>query len=572
MTADPWGAVLDEAEKLRKEAETAAGVAHNPVPLETPPEGMGDVAFAIFPYAKQLRKGPDQIAKDLVALMPEGTLLTTREAVGGYVNMRLDMSAFSRLVFDSALAAGGSYGSLPPKKVRVLLEHTSVNPTGPIHIGRARNPIIGDSLARIMKMAGYEVSTEYLVNDVGRQMVLLYWGVKNIDPKDIQPPEREKEDFRLVKYYQKANELLEGNEELDGKIKDMILRFESGDVALTREIRAVAEKVLRGILESLDRIDVHIDNFYWESDLIMSGSAKLVVNKLRNKFLDEGGALFLDLAPYGIKGEDTRWFLTRKDGTTLYPTRDIAYHLTKFDRCDVAINVLGEDQKLGQQQLKVGLQLIGAPGVPEALFYSFVALPEGRMSTRSGRVVSLDDLADESVERAAEEVRKRRPELPPERVKEIAEIVGLGALRYNIVRLQPEKKIVFKWEEALNFEGNSAPFLQYAHARTCGILSKAGERSASDPSALAHPSELRLVKTLGQFPHLISVAAESRRPHFLASYAYEAASHFNIFYRDCQVLQVEEPLRSTRLALVEMSRTVLSNALHCIGLRAPAEM
>jgi len=572
MTADPWGSVLEEAERLRKEAEAAAGVEHLPIPLETPPEGMGDVAFATFPYAKQLRKGPDQIAKDFVTLMPKGTLLATREAVGGYVNMRLDMAAFGRMVFDSALRSGSAYGSLPPKKVRVLLEHTSVNPTGPIHVGRARNPIIGDALARIMKMAGYEVKTEYLVNDVGRQMVLLYWGVKNIDPKDIPPPEREKEDFRLVKYYQKANELLEGNDELERKINELIMKFEGGDVALTREIRSVAERVLRGIVESLDRINVHIDSFYWESDLIMSGSARLVVNKLKDKFSDEGGALFLDLAPYGIRGEDTRWFLTRKDGTTLYPTRDIAYHLTKFDRCDVAINVLGEDQKLGQQQLKVGLKLIGAPGAPEALFYSFVALPEGRMSTRAGRVVTLDDLVDESVERAADEVRKRRPELPPERAKEIADIVGLGAVRYNIVRLQPEKKIIFRWEEALNFEGNSAPFLQYAHARACGILSKAGVHGAPDPSALTHPSELQLVKTLGQFPHFVSVAAESRRPHFLAAYAYEAASHFNIFYRDCQVLQAEEPLRSARLALVEIARTVIGNALHCIGLSAPAEM
>ena len=572
MAVDPWGVVLAEAERLKQGAEAAANVTGVAVPLETPPEGMGDVAFATFPYAKHLRRKPDDIAREFVSSMPATPLLSVREAVGGYVNLRLDLKEFASLVLESAAEAGESYGRLPPNDVKVLLEHTSVNPTGPIHVGRARNPIIGDALARIMSMAGYSVTTEYLVNDVGRQMVILYFGVRNLSSDEVQPPERDKEDFRLVKYYQEMNKILEQGTDIDEQINDLIARFENGDVHLTKDIRGVAERVLSGLLDSLNRIDVQIDRFFWESDLILGGSARQVVERLRGQFEEEDGALFLDLAPYGIKGEDTRWFLTRKDGTTLYPTRDIAYHLDKFGRCDVAINVLGEDQKLGQQQLKVGLKLIGAEKEPEAVFYAFVALPEGRMSTREGRVVTLDDLIDESVERAAEEVRKRRQDLLPEKVSEIAEIVGLGALRYNIVRLQPEKKIVFKWEEALNFEGNSAPFLQYAHARTCGILSKAGDIGVPEPLALSHPSEHRLVKVLGQFPHQIFLAAENRRPHIIAAYAYEAASQFNIFYRDCQVLHEQEPLRSTRLALVETSRTVLRNALECIGLRAPAEM
>jgi len=572
MVADPWGEVIAEAERLKADALRLLGVDPSMFPLEVPPEGLGDVAFAVFPLSKRLGRRPDEIAAEIAASMPQGSLLTKSEAASGYVNMYLDSTAFNRMVVNSAMEAADGYGSLPPKGVKVLLEHTSVNPTGPIHVGRARNPIIGDALARIMRKAGYEVTTEYLVNDVGRQMVMLTWGVKNLKPGDVMPPEHDKEDFRLVKYYLKANEMIENDPALGGEIDRMILQFESGDVALTKEIRAVAERVLEGINESLNRIDIRLDSYYWESDLILDGSARKVVERLREKFNEEDGALYLDLAPYGIKGEDTRWFLTRKDGTTLYPTRDIAYHLTKFDRCDIAINVLGEDQKLGQQQLKVGLDLIGAPGEPETLFYSFVALPEGKMSTRKGRVVTLDDLVDEAIERAIEEVRKRRPELTSEKAEEIAEIVGIGALKYNIVRLQPEKKIVFRWEEALNFEGNSAPFLQYTHARACGILSKAGDIGPPDVSVLSHPSEVRLVKVMGQFPHVMSFAAESRRPHAMSAYAYEVASAFNAFYRDCQVLNAEEPLRSTRLALVAIFRSIIRDALDCIGLRAPAEM
>ena len=171
------------------------------------------------------------------------------------------------------------------------------------------------------------------------------------------------------------------------------------------------------------------------------------------------GAHYIDMAEFGVKGRETKWFLTKKDGTSLYPTRDIAYHLDKFHRCDVAVTVLGENHRLEFEQLRTALRLLGAKE-PEAVFYSYVVLPEGGMSTRRGIVVTMDDLIDEAVGRAFDEVKARRPELPEARMREIAELVGIGALRYNIVRVQPEKKITFRWEEALNFEGNSAPFLQ----------------------------------------------------------------------------------------------------------------
>src|SRR3989442_8856162 len=175
----------------------------------------------------------------------------------------------------------------------------------------------------------------------------------------------------------------------------------------------------------------------------------------------------------GGRGGDKRGLPPRAGGRSLSPTRDIAYHLDKFSRCDMAITVLGENHRLEFEQLRTALRLLGERE-PEAVFYSYVVLPEGAMSARRGRVVTMDDLIEEAVSRALDEGRTRRPALPESRMREIAETVGIASLRYNIVRVQPEKKITFRWEEALNFEGNSAPFLQYAHARTCGILDKAG--------------------------------------------------------------------------------------------------
>jgi arginyl-tRNA synthetase len=195
------------------------------------------------------------------------------------------------------------------------------------------------------------------------------------------------------------------------------------------------------------------------------------------------------------------------------------------------------------------------------------------MSTRKGRVVNLDDLLDEAVERAYAEVSRRREELPEARKREIAELVGIGAVRYNIVRVQAEKRIVFRWEEALNFEGNSAPFLQYAHARACSILEKAGARTKGDARLLVHPQEQLLLRRIAKLPSEIRDAADSRRVHVIASFVADVAAQFNQFYRDCPVLAAEPAeLRAARLDLVDAARIVLHNALGCLGLLAPSEM
>jgi arginyl-tRNA synthetase len=574
MVHDPWRLVVEEETALLQDAAEQAGWDLGDVVLETPPEGMGDIAFPCFALAKRLRKAPAAIARTLAASISRGALVVRHEAAGGYVNAHLDMAAFGRQVLAALASRGEDYGRLPSTGTRILLEHTSINPTGPIHVGRARNPILGDALARILRFAGFAVTTEFLVNDVGKQMVLLHWGVEHLSPEDVAPPERDKEDHVLVRFYQKATELAEADAAVRAEVEDLIRRFEGGDAVLTKAIRRVAERMLRGMRSTLERIDVTYDSFFWESDLILHGRVPPVIERLKAlpEAAEEDGACYVDMAPHGVKGRDTRWFVTRRDGTSLYPTRDVAYHLDKFARCDVAINVLGEDQKLANAQLRIALKLLRADKDVEPVFYGFVVLPKGRMSTRKGRVVWMDDLIDEAVERAYAEVRKRRTDLSEERMRRIAEVVGIGALRFNIVRVQAEKKIVFRWEEALNFEGNSAPFVQYAHARACGILDKADGWAEPDVSVLSHPSEVLLLKRLARLPSTMDQCATMRRPHPLAAYAIDTAAAFNQFYRDCPVLASDPPLRDARLALVDGTRIVLRNALYGLGVRAPAEM
>lgn len=574
MAGDAYQEFKREAARLVSDALRTLG-ADVAVVLDKAPPGMGDLAFPCFPLAKSLRRAPEAIARDIASAARPGELVEKVEARGGYVNFTVKFDRLAQDAIASALSRKDAYGSPDTKKgIRVLVEHTSVNPTGPIHVGRARNPIIGDTLARILRRAGYDVTTEFYVNDVGRQVVTMTWGVKNIRVDKV--PERDKDDYRYVLHYQAASQRLEENPELEKEIDEMLYRLEHGDPETVRLTRETCERVLAAITESLRRLNITIDRFTWESKFVADGSVDRVISKLKQSEYshEKDGAYYLELESFGIAGRETKWFYTRSDGTSVYTTRDLAYHMDKFTRTDIAINILGEDHKLAMQQLAAALSIMGVDKKPEIVYYAFVSLPEGKMSTRKGRVVNLDDLIDEAVELAYEEVRKRRTDLPEQRMREIARVVGIGALRYNIARVQAEKQIVFKWEEALNFEGSSAPFIQYAHARACSILDKAGEwnRGEFDASLLATDYEKDLVKIIASFPATVAECAEFRKTHVVAIYAQELAAQFNQFYRYVPVLRAGGRIRNSRLALVEATMWTLRNALDCLGIEAPEEM
>lgn len=569
----------DDFEKeVRNATETALesiGAAGAEYRIERPSAGNADLAVPCFQMSKALKKAPKDIAEELAAAIEPAGMMISAEALNGYLNFTMDPRILMRRTLDEILESGDRYGGHGSNGIRVNVEHTSTNPTGPIHVGRARNPIIGDTLARAMRLSGYDVTTEYYVNDVGKQVVILTWGVNNIPPEDVEEADREKTDHALVAFYRAANRMMESDPEVQEKIADLLRRFEAGDNGVISEVRETAQRMINGLKETLDKINVELDVYTWESKYIADGTAKNVVKQLReSKYAgrEDDGACYLDLKDFGIKGKNTKFTFTRTDGTTLYTTRDLAYHLDKFRRAERVIDVLGEDQKLGSQQLCSALEILGCDRKPEALFYSFVSLPEGKMSTRKGIVVYLDDLIDEAVSRAYEEIRSRRTDLSEERMTEIASTIGVGAIRYNIVRVQPEKQMVFKWEDALNFDGNSGPFLQYSHTRACSMLKKAGEfKPSTDPSKLTDEYEVALVKALSRFSSVIDEVTEYGRVHMIPAYGHEVASAFNQFYASVPVLSSDDE-RNERLTLVMCTRIVLHNVLTCLGMGAPEEM
>lgn len=555
------------------------------------PDNGADLAVPCFTFSKALRCAPQKIADDIASKIPVGNGITGVSSLNGYINFTADPVPIVSGVLREGVERKADFGRGAPTGIRVNVEHTSTNPTGPVHVGRARNPIIGDTLARCLRMRGHDVTTEYYVNDVGKQVVTLAWGVANTSDEEAKaemmssenPDERDKVDHRLVYCYRVATKKIHGNEaegipadpELEAQVADMMRRFENGDREVIDYVGKVARTMLDGINATLADMNVTLDRYTWESAVIADGAARRIADRLSaSKYagVSEDGARYVDLKDFGIHGKNTKFTFTRADGTTLYTTRDLAYHEDKFSRSDRVIDVLGEDQKLGSQQLCAALQIMGEERRPETLFYAFVSLPEGRMSTRKGVVVYLDDLLEEARTRAYEEIRKRRDDLPEEKMREIARAVGTGAVRFNIVRVGADKQLVFKWEDALNFDGNSGPYLQYVHARACSIIRKAGEFERDcDGSKLTDEYEVRLAKELSRFPEVLREIDESKRVNLLPAYAHDVAAAFNQFYTQINVLNSGDR-RNARLTLVECTRYVLASVLYCLGIEAPEEM
>jgi arginyl-tRNA synthetase len=547
--------------------------------LESPPDpAMGDLGLPCFSLAKALRKAPSAIALDVASAVPqEGrTWVAKVEAQGPYVNFSVDRAKLADLVFSDPTAAI----TAPPSGQTVLLEHTSANPNGPLHVGRARNPIVGDTLARLHRAAGHAVEVQYYMDNLGRQVATLSWGKWNLDPATLPPAGRAKIDHDLVRYYQAAHDLSKKDPAVAADIKKLVEELESAAPALLAKVREVYGACFAGMLESLHRLGARYDSIKDESDVVLDGSVARTIEALKRlpiAGIDEAnGANYLDLSSL-LKGQKDKFFFTRGDGTSVYATRDIAYHAWKAQQVGAGalVDVLGEDHRLQSLQVGAALDALGVKR-PTVIFYAFVSLPEGKMSTRANRVVFLDDLLDEAAERAYQEVKLRRgDELPEAKLRAIAEAVGVAAIRYNIARIQPEKPIEFRWEEALNFDGDSAPYLMYAHARASSLVRRCLDARIQPSHAHARPGdgEQRLAWTIARLQPAVQESVAKAAPQRFAAYTLELAGAFNEYYRDHRVLECEDKaVQSMRLAACMAGQAALRKALETMGVPALDEM
>jgi arginyl-tRNA synthetase len=556
--------------------------------IEEPPADVPAVlaSSVAFRLAGEAQAPPPEVAAEIADAvdLSDSEYVASASTQGPYVNFTPSEAYFEGTLAD---AQETEWGRLPDTDTSVVVEHTSANPTGPVHVGRARNPILGDALARVLDYAGYDVTREYYVNDAGRQMAVFTWAYETFDESDLPEPEREKPDYELVRYYRKGNEFLEEGdpeavEEAEAEIASIIEGLDAGDEETYERVGEVVDQVLGGMKQTLDRLPATFDEFVKETRFLRDSSTHEVVERLQDSeyAYEEEDAWQLDLEEWDI--EQSFVFL-RSDDTTLYTTRDLAHHEWKFDTFDQAITVLGEDQELHANKLNAALDILGNDTEQlEEVFYAWVNLPGGEsMSTRQGTGVDMDDLLDEAVARAEDAVRSRLDDrirgddLTDEDVERIARQVGIGAVRYDIVSKQPTKAITFDWEDALDFEGQSAPYVQYAHARACGIAAEAGDLEPElDAGLLDSPEERDLLKAIARFPGVVEEAAADREPHQIATFAREFVDTFNGFYRSRHVLSedIDDDVAAARLALVNAARHTLANALDVLGIEAPESM
>ncbi|MBT0158803.1 arginine--tRNA ligase [Candidatus Bathyarchaeota archaeon A05DMB-2] len=605
---------------------------------------FGQLASSLcFELGKKLNQKPGDLATHLVKAVgrQKFTLLNKVTAAGGYINFHVDFPKFSSLTLESIRQLGPAYGFVKTEKpLKIIVEHTSVNPLHPIHIGQARNPMLGDALARILKQRGHTVSCHYYIDDVGRQSSVIAYGYQKLgcpEPDEkadhfvgkiytitscLVEINRLRKSLELKKAVSPAEEVAKTTKEIDEwmsiaaelkekyptlfeklmakisadenpeeEINKLNRAYEDGKPEAKRLIREVSELCLKGFRETQARVEVYYDSWDWESDFVWSAQVTAVLRKLKNSpfVYSENGVLEFDAEKVvrvlnlkdklGLREDYVIPPLTlvRADGTTLYTTRDIAYSLWKFLRAEKVINVIGMEQSLAQLQLKIALYALGYDKYADNFVhfaYNLVTLPGYKMSSRRGRYITFDEVIDEAVERAYEEVSKRSPQLAEAEKREIANFVGIGAVRYALVDVDASKPVVFTWDRVLNFETNSAPYVQYTHARACSILRKA-KKEPEKPAfeLLTEKLERELVLALAGFPDTFIEAAEFLKPNFLADFANSLADKFNTFYNALPVIKAEpRGLSDARLALTDAIRIVLHNALNSIGILAPERM
>ena len=552
---------------------------------------QGDLTLPCFPFASVLRMAPQAIADELADSFPPLDALLSVSSVNGYLNFKAHPEWLANAILSDQIYVGNALKNSGKTGERVLLEHTSANPNGPFHVGRARNAILGDTLVRLHRLHGDDVRAEYYVDDMGKQVGVLAWALENLSNEDVEnllserepPSERwaDKADHQRVRWYQAAQLLRNDADEarkaeIEQEIGELVHASEHGDVGVLESFESAYTPVLDGMLTTLSRLGISFDTFTKESTFVVNGTVAELMKTLDSLEISgtaDNGAGYLDLGQRGLKGK-TEFFYRRGDGSSLYATRDVAYHMWKWGESNRLVNVLGEDHKLQAKQVGMTLEELGQKR-PNVLFYSFIKLPEGKMSTRRGNVVFMDDLLEEAHAQASAVVRELRPEYDDEKVAHIAEAVGAAAVRFNIIKVSPEKGFTFRWEEALAFEAGSAPFIMYAHTRACSIARRVVGLPESElelPTVESMPEGLvELLRLMCTHNDVIERSVREQKAHLFALHMLELANAYNGFYRDCPVVQ-NGTVDSFAFSISETARELMRSGLEGLGITPIEEM
>lgn len=539
--------------------------------LELPPNAkMGDLAFPCFQLAPQLRKAPPAIAADLAERYQLPTAVAKVQVVGGYLNFFLHPHVIADQVLGSILAAGDTYGNSQQGAGKtIVIDFSSPNIAKPFGVGHMPTTVLGNSISKLYQALGYNVVRVNHLGDWGTQfgaMMVAYlkWGEN--DPLTEDPI------GKLYRLYVKFHQEEEAEPALRDEARAWFNRLEAGDEEAKGLWQLFYDVSLENFKRTYGRLGIDFDYYTGESFYI--DKIDEAIDRIKAAGVTEisDGALVVPL------GDDLPPCLLQKsDGATLYATRDLAalfYREATFDP-ERIIYVVALDQSLHFQQLKLVLKQMGMPLADALVHVAFglVKLPEGKMSTRRGQMVLLDDVLHEATSRVETIIAEKNPELPNK--EQVAEQVGIGAVIFHNLKNSRMRDIIFDWNEVLSFEGETGPYLQYTHARCMSVLRRSGQQQFDPPhdlAGLADESAQQVLKRLSQFPETIGKAAEAYEPSTMSRYLLDLAQDFNRFYNSCRIIGEAPAVETSRLALVNAVAMVLRRGLFLLGLTAPEQM
>ncbi len=596
--------------KVQEAVKTLYGVEITPAQVQfqkTRAEFEGDITLVVFPFVKAARKAPAMVAQEvgeaLIASSPN-SLIASFNAVQGFLNLCIAQSYWVEQLQE--IAQNDSFGQLSrlspdspiassPKKPLMMVEYSSPNTNKPLHLGHVRNNLLGYSIAKIQEANGWNVVKTNIVNDRGIHICKSMLAWLKFGNGETPETSGKKGDHLIGDYYVRFDveykaqikELMaQGMDEETAKkeaplIKEaqaMLVKWEQNDPEVRALWQKMNEWVYAGFDETYKQMGVGFDKIYYESDTYLVGKGEVERGLAKGDFYRrEDGSVWADLAQNGLDEK----LLLRADGTSVYMTQDIGTAKLRFEDypIDKMVYVVGNEQEYHFKVLSILLDRLGFPFGKELVHFSYgmVELPNGKMKSREGTVVDADDLMAQMIA-DAKEISKDKvntlPDITEAEADEIARMVGLGALKYFILKVDPRKNMLFNPEESIDFNGNTGPFIQYTYARIQSVLRKAESLSplALSPLALS-PKELALIQRLVDYPAAVRQAGDEFSPAVIANYAYALACDFNSFYHDHSILnEADADKRALRLMLAQNVAKVIKSAMSLLGIEVPNRM
>ena len=565
---------------------------------KTKKEFEGDLTVVIFPYVKAARKSPEDTAREIGQFLHDNqALIANFNVIKGFLNLSISQDFWVEQLNEMANQA--NYGSVQPAADAplMMIEYSSPNTNKPLHLGHIRNNLLGFSISRIQAANGWNVVKTNIVNDRGIHICksMLAWQL--FGNGETPASSGLKGDHLVGKYYvvfdkeyrKEIKELMsQGQTEDEAKknaplmqaAQKMLLGWEQGDAEIRRLWETMNGWVYAGFDETYKKLGVDFDKIYYESQTYLVGKQKVEEGLEKGIcYRREDGSVWIDLTADGLDEK----LLLRADGTSVYMTQDVGTAKLRYDDFPIKkmVYVVGNEQNYHFQVLSLLLDKLGFEWGKELVHFSYgmVELPEGKMKSREGTVVDADDLVDEMVQTATETSQElgKLDGCTPEEANAIATMVGLGALKYFILKVDPKKNMTFNPKESIDFNGNTGPFIQYTHARIKSVLRKAEEQGISlvpvDKTLPLSEKEAYLIQLLADYPSVVKQAGDEFSPAIIANYTYDLVKEYNQFYHDFSILREENAaLRNFRLVLSATIAKVIQNGMYLLGIDVPERM